>query len=258
MLRSLTARPFPPLTLAMLSLLQFMAAGYTRLTGHGEEIANTALRGGVRPPEIPAGYAFSIWGVIFVLSAVFGAYYATRGQNDPLMQKLSWPAAVLFIFSSAWMVAAQAIGDGWHLVFLIVMMWAAAVHGLMVVRFDASPVTRWRTWVMQPMFGLFTGWLTAAMLLNITGTFAKTVGTFGLAPNHYALITLVGAGVLSVALIHRLKGEPWLFAAAIWAVVGVGVANNGNPPNMPIIWACAALGSVLVAFFIWTRLKRPL
>ncbi len=247
-------RPFPPLTLLMLSLLQFVAAGYTRLTGHGENIEGLATRGGIRPPEIPAGYAFSIWMVIFALSVGFGLYYAGKGKTNPLMQRLSWPTAVLFALSSAWMFAAQMIGDGWHLVFLIVIMWMAAVRGALTLRFDAAETgSRLRTWGLQPLFGLFAGWLTAAMFLNITGTYAKTVGTFGMTPNGYALLTLIPAGITAAVLVYKLKAEPWLLAAMLWALTAVGIANLENPP---LLGVSAALGAVLLLVFTGVRLQK--
>jgi hypothetical protein len=241
----------------MLSLLQFVAAGYARLTGHGRNIEDIAERGDIRPPETPSGYAFSIWFVIFALSVAYGLYYASKGQQNGWAQRLSWPAAILFAFSSAWMFSAQIIGDGWHLVFLIVIMWAASVRGLMTLRLsadDSSP--RFCRFVLQPLFGLFTGWLTAAMFLNITTTFSKSVGTLGLTPNSYALLTLIPAGIVALALIRRLRAEPWMFAAILWAITAIIVANLIPESNKPIVAVCGGLAAVLTAVFAVTRAQK--
>lgn len=251
------ARPFafPPLTLAMLAVAQFMAAGYARLTGHGQNIEALAGRGGLRPPEIPAGYTFSIWFVIFALAAVYGAYYATRtGGAHELCRKVSLPAAILFLCSSTWMLAAQTVGDGWHLVWLIVVMWACSTRALLAICHHSSADSV-RRYILQPLFGLYTGWLTAAMFLNITGTFAKDVGTLGLSANLYAMLTLIPAGILALALLQRTRAEPFLFAAFLWALVGVGVANIANTPVLAV---CGGLGIILIAVFTRLRLSnRP-
>ena len=247
---------FPPLTLAMLAIAQFVAAGYARMTGHGQNIEGIAFRDGIRPPEVPAGYAFSIWMVIFALSVAYGLYYATKGKEHALSRQLSLPAAILFLCSSAWMIAAQTIGDGWHLVTLIVIMWAISTRCLLTVCYT-SVHDKVRRYVLQPLFGLFTGWLTAAMFLNITGTFGKEVGTLGLTPNFYAMLTLIPAGLLALALIKRTKAEPFLFGAFVWALVGIMAANVAvSPMNMPIVAVCGALIAVLIIFFAHTKQQK--
>ena len=249
-------RAFPPLTLLMLSLAQFAAAGFARLTGHGQDIAAIAGRDGVRPPEVPAGYAFSIWFAIFTLSVVYSIYYATKGQNHDLCRRVSWPAAVLFICSSLWMIGAQTIGSGWHLVTLALIMWAASTRALLTVRYASTGDNAQRL-ILQPLFGLCTGWLTAALFLNTTATFAKEIGTFGLAPNLYALFTLVPAAILAVTLTFRTKGEPYLFAAFQWALAAIVVANlQAVPANTEIVPLIGGLSSVLILVFAWVRLRK--
>lgn len=244
---------FPPLTLAMLAIAQFVAAGYARLTGHGQNIEGIAFRNGIRPPEVPAGYAFSIWMLIFALSVAYGVYHATKGKDHVLCKAVSLPAAILFLCSSAWMLAAQTIGDGWHLVTLIVIMWALSTRALLTV--CHAPVhDKPRRYILQPLFGLFTGWLTAAMFLNITGTFAREVGTLGLSPNMYALLTLIPAGILALALVKRTKAEPFMFGAFVWALVAIMASNVVvSPINMPVIAVCGALMAVLIVFFAHTK-----
>lgn len=253
-----TARVFPPLTLAMLSIAQFFAAGYARLTGHGQNIEDLAGRGGIRPPEIPAGYAFAIWFVIFTLSVAYGLFYASKGgQQHELSRKLSLPAAILFLCSTAWMLAAQTIGDGWHLVFLIVIMWACSTRSFLMVCHDSS-TDKIRRYILKPLFGLYTGWLSAALFLNITGTFAKEVGMLGMSANAYAMLTLIPAGILATSLVWRSKGEAFMFAAFMWAIVAVVLANlQTSPPNEPILAVCGVLGAVLIAVFARIRMAKP-
>lgn len=249
-------RAFPPLTLAMLALVQIAASFYARLSGHGQNIEALAERGGMRPPEVPAGYAFSIWGVIFALSLAYGLYYASKGRDHELCRKASIPAAILFVCSSCWMLAAQTIGDGWHLVTLIVVMWAASTRALLTVLHDQS-ADKPRRYILQPLFGLYTGWLSAALFLNITGTFAKEVGMLGLTLNMYAMLTLIPAGILALVLVKRTRGEPFLFGAFMWALVGIMAANVAiSPINMPVIAVCGVLCALLILLFAHSREQK--
>lgn len=237
--------------LALLALLQFPASAFHVMTGLGQRIDQMAERAGdLRPPETPAGYAFSIWFVIFLLAAAYGLYAATKGRGDALVRKTALPAAAVFLCSSLWMLTAQLWGNGWHLVFLIVVMWVFSFKGLLALLADAWTLSPARKTILQPMFGLYTGWLTAAMLLNITGTVAHEFGTFGIAPNAYALLSLIPAALLGLGVVWRTKGEPWSFAAMLWAFAAVLVHNAfDTPPNEPLVMVSLGLGMILAAFF---------
>src|SRR5690606_38920755 len=55
----------------------------------------------------PAGWAFSIWGVIYLGSIAFGVYQLVR-RRSPLVRRTGfWPAAA-FALSVAWLLAARA------------------------------------------------------------------------------------------------------------------------------------------------------
>jgi hypothetical protein len=242
-------RSVSPLVLLFLAALQFLAAGFARLTGHGQSIEDISARG----PETPAGYAFAIWFVIFGLSVAYGAWHAFKGKDDALCQRLSTPAALLFFLSSLWMVSAQVLGDGWHLVFIILVMWVLAVKNLLTLTDDAQAASPIRHKILEPLFGLYAGWLSAAIFLNITGTASKYFGTMGMSPNEYALFSLIPAGALSVAIINRTKGHLWFTLTGLWAVHAIATTNL-RTDNLLIVSVCCFLAAAILGTF-WVQQK---
>lgn len=228
----------PAAVVALLAALQIPAACLHIMTGRGVAIDQMAYRGDIMPPETPAGYAFSIWSVIFALSIAYGIYDMRRGRDHQVCAALSLPLAVLFALSSVWMALAQFMGAGWHLVLVIVAMWVFSVKSLLIAQ--EAPLPGKAGLMLRALTGLYAGWLTAAMILNITSTVAITYGTFGLENDDYAMLTLIPAAVLGFGLMLRARGDSFAFAAIAWALIAIIVRNTVMAPNM-LVTTCAVL-----------------
>lgn len=244
---SLYMRAAPAWLVGSLAVMQFIASGFSRITGLGRPVESISMRGGLQPPEVPAGYAFGIWFVIFSLGLAYAIWYATKGRDDSLGRAVSVPACVIFALSCLWMLAAQLLGDGWYLVFLILMMWAASMMAFLPLRAACALSTVGRG-VIHPMLGLYAGWLSLAIFLNITATTANTFGTFGLTPSAYAFLSLLPAAALAGIALMRTKGDLWYAAAVFWGLHGIVVANLWlNTESKPLVAAAAGLLMALLA-----------
>jgi hypothetical protein len=185
------------------------------------------------PPIQPAGYAFAIWGVIYLWllgSAGFGLFRRDTARD--------WDAGRWGLFVSL------AIGASWIAValtapvmatLLIWVMLAGALWALM-----RAP-DRDRGWNALPI-GLYAGWLTAASCVAL-GTVAMGYG-WG-SPLAVSWIMLVLALVLSVALTLRLRTPSYPIAVA-WALAGIVAANGASVFGIAAgLGAAALLGLAL-------------
>ena len=60
----------------------------------------------------PAGYAFSIWGVIFAGASAWAVYQALPGQRvRAVHRRTGWPLAAAFAGNAVWEVAFPLVGD---------------------------------------------------------------------------------------------------------------------------------------------------
>ncbi len=229
----------------LLAASQFAASGFSRLTGIGRPVEDIAMRGGAMPPETPMGYAFSIWLVIFAFAVAY-AYKQLKEKRE------ADPAVTgIFMCSIAWMMTAQIFGDGWHLVAIILAMWVFAVTAFK--KELASPAPDKKT--ALPMLGLYSGWLSVAVVLNITSTTAGIYGTFDLTPTAYALFTLLPASMIAVWLIRASRGNLWYAGAVLWALHAVIVANVLRIPNTTIALVAAGL-MILVSAVTYISARR--
>lgn len=190
----------------------------------------------IDPPVQPAGYAFAIWGVIYIwlaLSSVFGMV-ARRDAPD-------WQAM------RPYLVLSLAVGATWLPIATLsplaatVTIWVMLVAALTAAR-RAPVLDRW--WARAPI-ALYAGWLSAASAVSI----GLVLGGWGLMDETSAAgIALVVAIALAFAMQVRLKFTPEYGGAVIWALVAVIVQNATAGSGLVIV--VAGIGCLIVSYGI--------
>lgn len=242
------------MTLVVLALGQVLAAPVIAALGGG---GFTSANGAAEPAIVPAGYAFSIWFLIEVLSLVWALWAAVPGGPDPdLHVRLARPLTVVFAGFTLWLIAAE-LEPRWATLVVFLVMLAGLLDATRVALRDAGRIAAWSRYgraVLWGTLGLYLGWSSIAIWLNLTtalvGSGAPLDGVAGLLGQ---LAILAGAAATAVVLL-RWTGVllPYL-AAVVWAFVGVvlGARDAGEP----VLAAAAAVGllAVVVAALVWRR-----
>ncbi|MEQ5870458.1 hypothetical protein J4E08_11175 [Sagittula sp. NFXS13] len=184
------------------------------------------------PPVQPAGYAFSIWGLIYVWLFVAAVVGAVRRADDP-----DWADF------RPWITLSLAIGATWLPVAsvspllsipVIFVMMAAALKAL----FSVGVTDRW---LQQAPVAIYAGWLTAAAFVGL----GVVMGGYGLLPpTPAALVCLVMALAVALVVQYRLHRAPEYGVTVIWALVGVIVQNTG--PLNAAVAGLSILGIVAI------------
>ncbi|MEM8579410.1 MAG: hypothetical protein AAGF60_16295 [Pseudomonadota bacterium] len=183
------------------------------------------------PPVQPAGYAFAIWGLIYLwllISAGFGVAARARAHDWAPMRP--------------WLLASLVVGAAWLAVAVRSPVWAAVLIWLMLITALIALARAPRgdlAWAAWPV-GLYAGWLSAASVVAL-GLLAAGYGLMSGVAAGYAGIAV--ASVLAFAVQWRLGRAPTYGAAAIWALVAVAVQNGGEAGLV----AAALAGAGLVA-----------
>ncbi|THH38254.1 tryptophan-rich sensory protein [Aliishimia ponticola] len=185
------------------------------------------------PPVQPAGYAFSIWGLIYlwlIASAVFGLWLR---RDDPDWAEMR-PALILSLaIGAAWLPVAQQNPP--IATVMIWAMWLTAVAALMRSPRDDRGIAAWPV-------GLYAGWLTAASCVAL----GLCLAGYGIVSERIAALAMLGlALVLAVAIQWKLGRAPGFGLAVVWALIGVFVANR---TPMTEITMLAVAGAALVLF----------
>lgn len=185
-------------------------------------------------PIVPAGYAFSIWGVIFALLGVYAVVQALPGQStNYLFRTIGWWTAGAMIGNSLWTVL---FGNRMFALAQVVIFLIALCAILALVTWTdvlaVRPANAIERWVVGLALGLLAGWVTAASFVGLAATLiangwandgtGAVVGGSGL--------LLFAGGIAAWALARSSAGPAigWLAygAAVIWALVAVVVRQS--------------------------------
>ena len=216
---------------------------------------STSLIGGKVTSEIsdmnptlvtPAGFTFAIWGIIYLLLAIFIAYQliVRPGLSAP-HGRIGW----LFVLSSAlnilWLFAWQYEALVISVVIMLFLLGTLiAIYlrlGIGTERVDAVE----RLAVHLP-FSVYLVWITVSTVANISATLVSVDWDgFGIGPEIWAIVVLLLILAITVVMAFRRKDVAY-GAVIIWALAGIAV-NQGSNPTM--VAAAVIVAVVIVAAF---------
>ena len=194
------------------------------------------------PPVQPAGWAFSIWGVIYawlVLGAGFGLWKRAAAPDWQAMRPALIASLAVGFF---WIPVANRM-PGLATLMILVMLGAALIAML-----RAGPAD---PWTQRRPVALYAGWLTAASGVSV-GVWLGGHGVLG--PVTAAVLCLLAVTAVALAVQARRPGE-WAYpAAVIWALLGV-IATNAERGEW-LVAGLAGLGAAALLGRIWTNRAR--
>jgi hypothetical protein len=196
---------------------------------------------------VPAGYAFSIWSVIFALSIAYAVWQALPAQaGNPLLRRVGWLTAAAFAGSTFWQFAFPS-GQYALSVLLIVttlVTLALAVARTAPRRGSLSAAERLLVWITC---GVYLGWITVATVANVAQALAAGgVSELGLGGAAWGMVMLIAAALIASFVTLR-TGNGGYPLAVIWALVAVFVARRGPPAvTQDATVAYVALGAAAV------------
>lgn len=210
------------------------------------------------PPVVPALYTFAVWGVIYAGSLAYAVYQAWPAHREhALLRRVRPWAASAFLFTALWALAA---GQGWGL-FTVPLMFA--LFGSLLGAFigfsrQHAPERAAERWLVAAPLSIFLGYVTLATVAN-TASVLKQAGI--LAPpsgaeTGWAVFMLLVAGGIAALLTRWSRGNVPYALTVIWALVGVGVANVRDVPNLPAALAAGAATALVGLTLLATRALR--
>ncbi|MEI6098244.1 MAG: hypothetical protein WCS20_08080 [Alphaproteobacteria bacterium] len=185
-----------------------------------------------RPAIQPAGYAFAIWGPIFLWLTAHAIFGLWRRNDSPAWLAPRLPLTLAILLGAVWLFVAPS----YPIVATLVIVAMAALSLTAFLR--ADQVTD--RWILSAPLAIFAGWLTAAAAVS-TGV---VLAGYGVLSNTTGALLLLGV-VLGLALIvqSRKPAMPVYGATVVWALIGIVMANRAD---LPLVSTAALLGAVVL------------
>jgi len=174
----------------------------------------------------PAGWAFSIWGLIYTLLVVFAVFgLLPQGRRQPRLRRISPFVLVANVANIAWLFC-------WHWEYfaasLIVM--AILLLSLVIIQIllhsgqdGMRPLSRLERWAMWPVFSIYLGWISVASLANLMVWWDRSGFSGGpISLRMWSVVALL-AGGLACYVMAVLVRDGWYPAVFSFASVAIAV-----------------------------------
>jgi hypothetical protein len=204
----------------------------------------------------PAGYAFSIWGIIFSGLVVYTIWQLRpQAWQSPLPARLTPVLTLAVLTTTAWTLVFSYELIGLSLVvmlMLLVLLAVAYARTRPLVLAGKTPA--WPTWFLS----LYLGWILLATVLNLIFGLRDALGwQWSDAATVEGCIQLTKVAGL-IALLLSVRGRDLLLPAPVaWGLVGTYVAQRETiQPVAVVALTIAALLVLLTPLGIWVWDKR--
>ncbi len=171
----------------------------------------------------PAGYAFAIWGVIYLGLGVYTAWQLLPAQRDnALLDKIGLYYIFTCLGNIVWIFVWQYQYPLWSIIPMLVIL-DQLIHVYQTLNANKSNISVGEFWFVRIPFSLYIGWITVATIACISAAL-YSVGWdgFGIDPQIWAVIMMVIAFLLVAFVVWKFKDVAWGLVF-IWAIVAIGV-----------------------------------
>jgi len=200
---------------------------------------------------VPAGYVFSIWGLIYLGLIAFAIFQALPSQREnPRLRATGWWVSLGGLANIAWIFL-------WHYEqFPLTVIAMLVLLGSLIVTYvrleiSRSAVSMAEKWAARLPFSIYLGWITVATVANITDLLDYVKwDRFGIAPEIWMGIVL--AAVLVIAVLMNINRRDIAYGLVIlWALAGISIKHADVQAVVIPTWitfGLVALALILVIF----------
>ena len=174
----------------------------------------------------PAGYVFSIWGIIYIGLIAYSVYRLRYANDAQWIQSADVAYLVSAVANMVWIVL-------WHyelvevsLVVMLVLLGALlySYRKLQIGEYEASGRTKW---MVHIPFSIYLGWISVATIANAAAALVVNDVNMVLGINavSWTAIMVVVAGALA-SLMISLRRDVAFVGVIVWALIGIAIAQS--------------------------------
>ena len=238
----------------MLTVIVNSLAGSTTLIGG----VSTAQISDSNPTLItPAGYVFSIWGIIYVLLGVFVIFQVLPSQKEKdYTKRVSWLFVLSSLINIGWLFLWQYQLLSFSVVLMFLLLGTLILIYLRLGIGKSTIPLRERLAIHVP-FSVYLGWITIASIANVSVTLVSVNWNgFGINPDIWASLIVVVALLIALLVVATRKDIAYGLVI-VWALIGIAVKQSGNQ-NIVMLTEISAIIILLAltASTLLVKLKR--
>jgi len=204
---------------------------------------------------VPAGYVFSIWGLIYVGLIAYAIYQLlpAQSQNADLRG-----ISALFVLSSLANIAWIFL---WHYEFFPLTVVAMTILLLCLIGIylrlgiGRRKVSTGMRWFVHLPFSIYLGWITVATIANVTSLLDYwNWSGWGISAEAWTVIMLAIATVVG-GLVSFRRGDIAYAAVLVWAFAGIAIKHSDNVVVSAAAWTAVVVTIIFLIIGYW-RLRQ--
>jgi hypothetical protein len=210
---------------------------------------------------VPAGMTFSIWGLIYILLAIFvvyGVVFSARKPvtEDSFMEKVGVLFFITCLANLGWIFAWQFRVVPLSLVLMIILLCTLI---LIYVRLNVgvAPASNAEKYLVHLPMSIYLGWISIATIANVTAVLvAAGWRRFGMSEQFWAVV-MIAAGIILAGLMLFRRNDIFYALVVGWALVGIllkRIADMATPAGAVIL--TTIIGISLISLGILLQIAR--
>lgn len=195
----------------------------------------------------PAGYAFSIWGIIYLLVLGFVIYQGrslfVTVRDDAFVLKTGWWFLLSCIANCLWIVTWIYGYTIWSSIFIFILLASLiqiVLKNSMELIDEPISVILFLWWP----FVIYSGWITVASIANVSAVLVKyNWDGFGISSTIWTVLLIVIAMGVNLIITWTRNMREFALVGA-WALIAIYVANNDA--NITVAYAALVAAIILI------------
>jgi benzodiazapine receptor len=201
---------------------------------------------------VPAGYVFSIWGLIYLGLIAYAIYQVLPIQRDnPRLRSIAYLFILSCLANITWLFL-------WHYeifeftIIAMVVLLVSLIAIYLLLDIGRGEVSAGERWSVQIPFSIYLGWITVATIANTTQLlYYLGWNGWGISAEVWTVIMLV-AGVVISAAMSLTRTDIAYSLVLVWAYIGTAVKHG----NTPIVANTALISTGLILLILIIVLIR--
>jgi benzodiazapine receptor len=194
---------------------------------------------------VPAGYVFSIWGLIYLGLLAYAVYQALPSQRtNPRLRSIGG----LFVWSCLANIVWLFL---WHyLVFVGTIFAMVALLVLLIVIYQRLGIGRVRVskgerWTTHLTFSIYLGWICVATIANAADLLWYLGWNGAPLPASWWATMMLAVGVVLAFLMTIFRGDVAFILVLAWAYIGIAIKQADTTLVANAAWAATVALFVL-------------
>jgi len=204
---------------------------------------------------VPAGYVFSIWGLIYLGLLAYSIYQLLPSQrSNPDLDHIAGLYVLTSIFNIAWLFL-------WHYerftltIFMMVGLLLSLIAIYLRLGIGLKIASDSMRWFVHLPFSIYLGWISVATIANASQLlFYLGWQGGGIAPQIWAIIMLAVAIIVGAGMAFIRKDVGFLLVF-IWAFVGIAIEQAGVATVATAAWTAAGFATLLAVLAAWNAIQ---